>query len=219
MRENFYDDLQKAIKQKKSDSITIIALDANAQTSYSTELPKVIGHFTKGNKINNNGHHLINFSAENNLFLTNTLFQHKMSRRSTWTAPYRPLKINGEIRRNPIRNQIDYILISKKHLDFVTNSRSYNNIETVTDHNLVVMTTKINLPKLYRPKPSRSPKINLENLQIPEFAKAYRQKVIENQKPCGEDYDNNTRWTNIVETCLKSGEETLGKKETKKQVQ
>ena len=89
----------------------------------------------------------------------------------------------------------------------------------VKDHNLVVITTKINLPKLYRPKPWRSPKINLENLQIPEFAKAYRQKVIENQKPCGEDDDNNTRWTNIVETCLKSGEETLGKKETKKQVQ
>ena len=215
IRDTFYDDLQKALQQKKSDSITIIALDANAQTSYSAELPKVIGHFTKGNKINNNGHFLINFAAENNLFLTNTLFQHKMSRRSTWTAPYRPLKINGEIRRNPIRNQIDYILISKKHLELVTNSRSYNHIETVTDHNLVVMTTKIDLPKLYRPKPSRTPKIDLEKLQNPEIAAAYRQKVNENQKPCEEGADNNMRWTNIVETCLKSGEETLGTKETK----
>ena len=193
MRDTFYDDLQKALQQKKSDSIAIIALDANAQTSYSAELPKVIGHFTKGNKINNNGHFLINFAAENNLFLTNTLFQHKMSRRSTWTAPYRPLKINGVTRRNPIRNQIDYIMISKKHLEHVTNSRSHNHIETTTDHNLVVMTTKIDLPKLNRPRASRTPKIDLEKLQNPEIAAAYRQKVNENLKPCEEDADNNTR--------------------------
>ena len=77
------------------------------------------------------------------------------------------------------------------------------------------MTTKIDLPKLNRPRASRTPKIDLEKLQNPEIAAAYRQKVNENLKPCEEDADNNTRWTNIVEVCLKSGEETLGTKETK----
>ena len=142
-----------------------------------------------------------------------------MSRRSTWTAPYRPLKMNGHIRRNPIRNQIDYILISKNHLGLVTNSRSYNNIETMSDHNLVIMNTKIDLPKLYKRKPVRTPNINLENFQKPECVKAYRQKVIEYQKPLENGEGDNTRWTNIVEACLKSGEEVLGVKKRPDQVQ
>ena len=109
VRDTFYADLQKAISLKKANTITIIALDANAQTSYSKEEthPNVIGKFTKGMKTNVNGHTLLHFAAENSMILTNTLFRHKMSRRTTWTAPYRKFKtINGETRRKPIHNQI-----------------------------------------------------------------------------------------------------------------
>ena len=68
IRNLFYEDLQKALLQKKSNTVTVIALDANAQTSYNADLPKVIGHFTKGNKTNNNGHHLISFAAKKQSF-------------------------------------------------------------------------------------------------------------------------------------------------------
>ena len=58
--------------------------------------------FTKGPKTNPNGHTLLHFAAENDMILTNTLFRHKMSRRTTFTAKYQPFKTaNGEVRRNP----------------------------------------------------------------------------------------------------------------------
>ena len=49
-------------------------------------------------------------------FLTNTKLKHKMCHRTTWTGPERRNEFkdkNGEIRRNPFRNQIDYILIKR----------------------------------------------------------------------------------------------------------
>ena len=64
-----------------------------------------------------------------------------MSHRTTWEMPERPNSKdrNGEIRRNPYRNQIDYIIIKRRHVSAITNSRSYHNIATQTDHRLVIM--------------------------------------------------------------------------------
>ena len=60
------------------------------------------------------------------LYLTNTTFNHKLCHRTTWTAPYREFtKHSGEKRRNPVRNQIDYIITRNRSKGFVKNARSY----------------------------------------------------------------------------------------------
>ena len=84
--------------------------------------------------------HLAEFALLNDLFLTNTKFEHKNFHRKTWTGPERRNEFKdkkGEIRRNPFRNQIDYILIKRKDLPFVRNSHSYGGIGLKTDHKLV----------------------------------------------------------------------------------
>ena len=86
--------------------------------------------------------HYLNLPQKNDLVLTNTLFSHKLCHRTTWTAPERyhtsakddqgnPQLLLGPdnlLRREPFRNQIDYIYIATKikHRQFVTNSRSYS---------------------------------------------------------------------------------------------
>ena len=153
----------------------ILALYANARTSYNVDHPPVLGHFTKGDVTNNNGHRLIQFAEEHGLFLTNTKFQHKPSQRSTWRNSYRPTTTkNGEIRKNPVRNQIDYILIDKRHLRFVTEARSVNNIQCDSDHNLVVMHMTIQLSRINAPKKALNPEINCENFKLPEYANNYQ---------------------------------------------
>ncbi len=73
-----------------------------------------------------------------NLIITNTLFQHKKAHRTTWEAPYRKFTTRtGEQRRNPVRNQIDYIITKISHRRFVTDARSYGGIRTDTNHKLV----------------------------------------------------------------------------------
>ena len=216
-RELFYNDLQKALLQKTSSTIIIAALDANAKTSYNPEVhPQVLGPSTKGNATNNNGKCLIHFAAENNLYLTNTKFKHKMSHRSTWTAPFRPLKTrNGETRRNPIRNQIDYVLTNQRYLQFVTDSRSYNNLKAETDHNMVMMNMRLQLSKLNKPKKATTPKINVENFKKPGNIEKYR---IQNESQEKECTSNNERWTKVIETCTEAGKTVLGEKENKKKI-
>ena len=222
MRKAFYNDLQLALLQKTSHTIVIFGLDANAKTNFNPELDtkNVLGQFTKGYLTNKNGEKLLQFSSENDLYLTNTRFQHKMSRRTTWTAPYRSLKMpNGETRRNPIRNQIDYILINQKYLQFVLNSRSYNQLSTSTDHNIVIMNLDLKLSKLNKPKKDLTPKTNIELFKKQEYIKKYLQEEVINlrnapdkQTPVNPD----EKWSKMVDTCKEAGVNVLGVREKHK---
>ena len=112
----------------------------NAKTgSGHYEYPENIGKYGKG-KLNNNGEFLLDLARENKLILTNTLFPHRLAHRTTWTSNERikdHKHADGTNRRNPYRNQIDYIITKKTHRQFIQNSRSYSGIETYTDHKLV----------------------------------------------------------------------------------
>ena len=123
----------------------------------------------------------------------------------------------GKMRRNPVRNQIDYILINKRHLQFVTNSRSYNNTQTISDHNLVIMNLRLELNKLRRPKKDPIPEINIENFKKPSFRESYQSKIIEIQNSETEKCTKGSDiWLNVVNTCNEAGKETLGMKERTK---
>ena len=141
-----------------------------------------------------------------------------MSRRTTWTAPFRKnlRTANGEKRRNPIHNQIDFILIDKKYARFLKNARSYSNLATDSDHNMVMTNIDFEFSRLNKPKTVKPSKINTANFRNKKLHKEYTQKV-EEQYDNKEATNNNERWQNIVETCLKVGEEVLGNKEKKKQ--
>ncbi len=92
-------------------NILILGGNLNAKTgSAYTQYPTNMGRFGKG-KLNSNGEHLLELASRNDLILTNTIFNHKMahSHRTTWVAPER----KDTDRRNPISNQIDYILVRK----------------------------------------------------------------------------------------------------------
>ena len=86
-----------------------------------------MGSFGKG-KLNENGIELLELCERNELILTNTMFQHPIKHRTTWQAPETPNRNHksGEPRRNPVRNQIDYIIMRRSDMNKVSDSRSYN---------------------------------------------------------------------------------------------
>ena len=137
LREDFYNKLDDILNNySDTQFIRIIAGDFNAKTGSGNQIyPEVVGHFGKG-EINENGLALLEFCNRNNLVLSNTLFQHKLAHRSTWTSA------SNYNRRNPVRNQIDYIITDKRNRLHITDSRSYKGHFTFTDHNLVLMNLK-----------------------------------------------------------------------------
>ena len=119
---------------------------------WSPVQPACLGKFSKGH-LNENGERLLEIAEKHKLFLSNTMFYHKMSHRWTWECPERIKdhidRRSGEIRRNKYRNQIDFIFLRNSNTNFVTTTRSHGNLRTNTDHKLVRMSMSLKLYKCY----------------------------------------------------------------------
>ena len=142
--DNFYNSLQQTVNLIPNKNLLYIGIDANAQIGLGyINYPGSVGTFGKG-YLNSNGERLGEFLVNNKLIATNTLFNHKFCHRTTWTHPnINPNfidKRSGTPRRNPIRNQIDYIITRINHRPDITNSRSYAGTTHNSDHRLVINT-------------------------------------------------------------------------------
>ena len=88
-RESFYDQLTRAINTIASRDMCVVLGDFNAKTGSGwKDFPENVGRYGKGHT-NENGLALLEFLSKSNLVLTNTLFPHQLSHRTTWTAPER----------------------------------------------------------------------------------------------------------------------------------
>ena len=146
-----------------------------------------------------------------------------MAHRTTWICPERVKDHKGKdghIRRNPYRNQIDYIITRTLYNALVTDSRSYAGFEISTDHRLVKTSFRLEWYKM-KPKKDIQERLNITQLQNHAVRLAYQASVIKKMKTTAQQIeDTNTPqkvWHNIVEACQTSGKEQLGiKKRTKK---
>ena len=202
VREEFYDALNKVTKEiNKVDMMMIILGDFSAKTGsgYRND-PDTMGKYGKG-KLNSSGKCLLDYAKENELYLTNTTFKHKMCHRTTWICPQRNGNHNHHdcaIRRNPYRNQIDYVLTKTKHKEFVNDSISYNGFETSSDHKLLKAKfqikwykTKINQPKIIKP--------NLQKLKEQGKIKEYKEKVSQETQTSEKPESTNEKWLYLPE--------------------
>ena len=82
------------------------------------------------------------FVTFNSLVLTNTLWPHKPSRRSTWD------RLDGKH-----NNQVNYILLRKRFQSEVSShkTRNFPEADIGRDHDLVRMTSRVRLKKARKP--------------------------------------------------------------------
>lgn len=98
--------------------------DFNAKvgtTVLDVGLRNIVGHYGLGCR-NSRGERLIQFAADNNFTIMNTVFKHHPRRLYTWTSP------NGEH-----RNQIDYILIRARWRSSITNAHTLPGADIMSD--------------------------------------------------------------------------------------
>ena len=210
-RDKLYEQLGSEIKRLPNKEFLIILCDFNAKTgSGHNEFPEQIAKYGKG-FMNSSGRLLLETCLQYELVLSNTLFSHRLSHRTTWTAPYREyITHDGTYRRNPIRNQIDYILIKKQHINSLKNSRSYGGILTDTDHKLVIANFQIKTKNQHKKATKKEPKINFSEFSKKENQIKYRNslKLIRYTK----NLTPQEKWTQIVETHKNVAKDILGVK-------
>jgi len=101
--ETFYGDLEATMAKIPNRKLLIIIGDLNAKIDANADqLSHCAGRFGLGQR-NEKGERLIQFAAENNLVIANSLFKNHPRRIYTWTSP-----------DGTYRNQIDYIMIGSR---------------------------------------------------------------------------------------------------------
>ena len=147
--DNFYEKLDTAKAQCKSQDVIIVMGDFNAKIGEGRE-EDIIGPYGLGIR-NERGERLFEWCKTNSMIVSNSWFENPKRRRYTWVSP----DMNT-------RNQIDYILINRRFRNSVKQSKSYPGADCGSDHVPVVARIHIKLRKLQAPK--QVPKYQLDKL-------------------------------------------------------
>ena len=216
----FYNAISSILNKTKKKEAVIIGGDFNAKVKreeMSNPKSKTVGKYAKS-KINENGELLLEFAELHDLKLTNTFFKHKPAHMSTWQCPERTIQVtdsnSGTPRRNPYRNQIDFILTRNSNNTEVFDSRSYGGFSCNSDHKPVI--ANINIAWKYLKKYSANKQINIQAInQNNENKLKYQNLVRTNLMNCKKPTNIQERWNNIVESTRRAAATAVGYK-TKK---
>lgn len=161
VKDDFYRDLKKTLKDIPRRDLLIIAGDWNARVGPSDPTWRdVIGNFGMGNRCTN-GDRLLELAREFNLVVTNTMFRHPRRHTLTWYS-----------NDKKTRNQIDYILVSRRWRSSILDSRVYRGAETGaehgSDHKLVCMRLMMRFAS--HQKTNRCIRLDCSRLKNPEVS-------------------------------------------------
>ena len=207
--EAFYEDIDKALSTIKNYEFLIVMGDFNAKIGRG-RTDNIAGPHGLGDR-NERGDRLIEFCAQHELVIANTWFQQPPRRLYTWRAPGRDG--NG----NPVKNQIDYILIRQRFRNSVRQCRTFPGADCGSDH--VPLLSSINLT-LRRPRKlnARTPKWNVEDLHSRNTALAFKSTMKTGFAALNKvDFlagEPEEQWDTIRDIILESAEAVVGKKQT-----
>ena len=157
----FYEGLQSVVKTFPRGARIVIAGDFNAQCKGDPAAwGGVIGPHCVG-KINDNGIRLLSFASQNSLVVTNSLFEHKDAHKVSWYS-------------NDKRTvaQLDYVLISKRWVTSVHDTRVMRGADVNSDHHLVIC--KIQMKLRTSSKPKHKPKPDLSALRSEDCRQTFQ---------------------------------------------
>ena len=144
------------------------------------------------------------------LVLANTFGHHKASRRWTWHSP------NGQH-----HNKIDYILLRKRFRSGVNipRTRSFPGADIGCDHDFLMMTFRLRLKKISKPKHTRL-KFDLEKLKDPNVLETFQAMIggrfASLAIMSNEDTDIDSMITTFNTAVTETASEILGKHRQKK---
>ena len=196
----FYDDLDSAIRRAdKSDKIILLG-DFNARVGSRSDLWEgVLGPHGTG-KMNQNGLRLLSLCSEHDLIITNSLFKLKDKHKTSWMHP-----------RSKQWHLLDYIITRKSQTNETLVTRAMRGAECWTDHRLVLAKMKLKIrPRSRRNAPTK--KLNCNSLRDPQICENYQNRVRElTQEINSQESDClSAKWDDFSERLMDEAKDVLG---------
>ena len=157
---------------------------------------------------------MIEFCLVNKLKITNTFFKHKPIHLTTWQSPAPYVNITdcktNTPRRNPFRNQIDYILVRNNTNTKVFDSKATISTTTNSDHKPVI--AKIMIKWKYQSKTKSSNKrFNIYYMKNQNIRNSYQNEIesylIDNHD---QPSNNQNSWNKITKMLKQAAENIIG---------
>ena len=119
---------------------------------------------------------MLEFCCANQLCITNTYFQHKASRKWTWSHP------NGHS-----KNMIDFIVVNRRWKNCILDSRSFPSAEAGSDHQLVMCKMRLKLKCLRGSNNQLTRKHDISKLKDQKVLERYQQELANKLSPMTTD--------------------------------
>jgi exonuclease III len=199
---NFYEDLDKAYKQCKSDDIIYVMGDFNAKVG-DKRIGNTVGPFGLGNK-NDRGDNLITWCQSHNLVITNTWFKNHPRRLWTWQSP-----------GDRARNQIDYIMVPHRFRNSIIFSKAFPGADCGSDHVPVISKIRVKLKRIKQPQ--KNIKLQVHILKADRnLREQFRIKVQNRFEALDQITQTEVLWEQMKSSILTSAEEIIPKTQLKK---
>ena len=167
-KDSFYLELETVYSQCPKHDIKIVLGDFNAKVGKEENNYPYAGRNGLHEECNGNGYKLVQFAAATDMIIGGTIFTHKNIHKVTWRSP-----------DGVTMNQIDHILIQRKHSSDLRDVRCQRGVNVDSDHHLVTakIQARISMNKMHRGQ--RVQKYNVQTLENKEVQQAFRNKIID----------------------------------------
>lgn len=199
-KDAFYTSLDDLYKSCPQHDIKIVIGDLNAQIGREDIYKPHIGKFSLHRETNENGLRLINFAATNNMVISSTCFRHKNIHKATWKPP-------GDRRRN----QIDHMVIDRRHASEVLDVRSYRLLGADLDHHdsdhfMIGAKLRARISNINRFKGQNIRRIDVTKLRQEDTKQRFNEQLDHKLESLGEE----SSWPQYQEVIHRTAEEILG---------
>lgn len=209
IKEKFYDELETVVNSLPNHCSKMIVGDFNAKIGREHIYRPIIGPDSLHEISNDNGTRLIHFATSQELTIRSTYFPRKDVHKYTWVSP------NGRV-----HNQIDHIMINKRHASCIRQVRTFRGADADSDHYLLFAQFNLRLStKWNMVKKSIRENYNIQRLEDSEVQKRFVKMIQENIQINQSDKESQTIDSlrcNLKEAVTNSDREHLDVEKRKK---
>jgi hypothetical protein len=203
-KDEFYEKLDKSYEEIPQHDVRMIMGDFNAKVGKEIMYRKTAGTQSLHEVCNDNGLRLIDFAVGNDMVVSSTWKQRKDIHKATWYSP-----------DGVTKNQIDHVLIERRHATDIMSVASCRGAHCGSDHVMVRVRYRQRISLVWKKNVISQANYDVEKLKSEVVETRYEERLTEKLNAVeGQEQSAGIeeRWRSIKEAVRGTAEEIVGRR-------